>query len=142
MSSSIRFFNESSLDLPMNKDSAAALLLKVMRSLGKPGVKINIIAKSDEELREMKKKYFDIDLYTDVITFTIEDEPVLEGEIYCSPERIIKNAGRFSESPSREFARVLIHGAAHLCGYRDYSEEERREMRQLEDEFLTQFYDN
>jgi rRNA maturation RNase YbeY len=141
MSVSLQVFNECGEDLPLPEKEAQRLFLKVMRKLGRPGAAVNLIARSDEELRQMKKKYFGQDLYTDVITFLLEEGPVLEGEIYISPRSIRKNAEKYGQSPEREFARVLIHGAAHLCGYRDYSVDEKEEMRALEEKLLTQFYD-
>ncbi|MDZ7822506.1 MAG: rRNA maturation RNAse YbeY [Candidatus Marinimicrobia bacterium] len=98
MSSPVRFFNESSLAFPLKPKPAGDLFLKVMHALGKTEIKVNVIAKSDEALRDMKREYFGKDVYTDVISFLIEASPVLEGEIYCSPERIKKNAENYSES--------------------------------------------
>ncbi len=142
MSTSIRFFNESPIDYPLDEDRARTLFLQVMKALGKQEINVNIIIKTDESLREMKKQYFNKDVYTDIISFIIEEEPVLEGELYCSLERIRKNAAIYSEPEAREFARILIHGACHLCGYEDNSEEERREMTRMENAFLNQFYNS
>ena len=47
----------------------------------------------DESLRGLKKQFFDMDVYTDVITFNLEDEgEPLEGEIYISWDRVKDNA--------------------------------------------------
>ncbi len=141
MSRSVQFFNESEIAFPLSEARARSLVVKVMKALGKQAFEVNVIAVGEEDLREMKKRYFDQDVYTDIISFTIGEEPFLEGELYCSPERIRRNAETFSEPEAREFARVLIHGACHLCGFNDATEEERREMTRKEDAFLTQFYD-
>ncbi len=142
MSASVQFFNEGSINYPLDEDRARTLFLQVMKALGKQEIDVNIIIKTDESLREMKKQYFNKDVYTDIISFIIEEEPVLEGELYCSLERIRKNAAAYSEPEAREFARILIHGACHLCGYEDSSEEERREMTRMENTFLNQFYNS
>lgn len=141
MSVSLHVFNECGEDLPLPEKEAQRLFRKVVPALGRSDADVNLIARSDGELRQMKKEYFGQDLYTDVISFLLEEGPVLEGEIYISPRTIRRNAGKYGQSPEREFARVLIHGAAHLCGYRDYSPAEKEEMRALEEKFLTQFYD-
>jgi probable rRNA maturation factor len=141
MSWNIEFFRESEIEIPLEEIDAKQLISSVMKDLGRPDFSINIISMEDEDLREMKKEYFQQDVYTDIISFTIEEEP-LEGELYISPERIRQNAEKFDQSIEREFARVLIHGACHLCGYNDISEDEKTEMTALENRFLTQYYDN
>lgn len=137
----IEFYNESSVEIPIDERRAKHILSGVMQDLGYPEFSINVIGLEDDALREMKKEYFQQDVYTDVISFTIEQEP-LEGELYISPERIRQNAENFKQSVEREFARILIHGACHLCGYDDISAEEKKEMTDLEETFLTQYFDN
>lgn len=141
MNQIVEFFRESSVDISLDEEEARGIISKVMEDLGKPEFAINIISLEDEALREMKKEYFQQDVYTDIISFTIDEEPVLEGELYISPERIRQNAEKFKQSVDREFTRIFIHGACHLCGYNDISEEERQEMTALENRFLTQYFD-
>lgn len=140
MSCKIAFYKESNLDIPLDKTVAKKMIVAVMKDLGHPEFYINIISFEDEALREMKKKYFDMDAYTDIISFNIDEDP-LEGELYISPERITRNAEKFGQDLKREFARILIHGVCHLCGYDDISDEEKTEMTALEDRFLTQYFD-
>jgi len=141
MNQIVEFFRESSIDIPLDESEAKELIFKVMKDLGKPEFIINIISLEDEALREMKKEYFQQDVYTDIISFTIDEEPILEGELYISPERIRQNAEKFEQVLDREFARIFIHGACHLCGYDDITDEERQEMTELENRFLTQYFD-
>ena len=140
MSQIVEFFRESSIDISLDEDKARELITRVMKDLGKPEFAINIVSLEDEVLREMKKEYFQQDVYTDIISFIIDEEP-LEGELYISPERIRQNAKKFNQSIEREFARILIHGVCHLCGYDDISKEEKAKMTALENRFLTQYYE-
>ena len=140
MKQKIEIFRESSVKISLDEDEAKGIITHVMEDLGYPEFEINIISYEDEALREMKKEYFDQDVYTDIISFTIDTDP-LEGELYISPERIRKNAETFDQTIDREFARILIHGACHLCGYNDISDEEKKEMTALENRFLTQYFD-
>lgn len=141
MSCYVRIFNESNETLPIPELRMRQLLKKVLRALGWKHFQLRVIAIGDEALREMKISYFHEDVYTDIISFLIEDEAPPEGELYCSPERIRSNAESFGEKYEREFARVLIHGVCHLCGYEDGSEAERKKMTELEERFLTQYFD-
>lgn len=88
-------------------------------------------------MRRLKKRYFNLDVYTDVMTFNLnEDEQDIEGEIYLSHEQIVENAGLFNSGIREELHRVLIHGCLHLLGYEDSSDAERLEMGKLEDKYL------
>ncbi len=85
----------------------------------------------------MKKEYFDEDVYTDIITFTMDCcEDYLEGELYLSLPRIRENAREYEVSIRQECVRILIHGFLHLLGYDDTTEEERETMCRSEDHFL------
>lgn len=140
MNRHIEFFKESSVEIALGEDEAKRLITHVMEDLGYPEFQINIISFEDDALREMKNEYFGQDVYTDIISFNIDQEP-LEGELYISPERIRQNAETFGQPIDREFARILIHGACHLCGYDDITEDEKKEMTDLENRFLTQYFD-
>ncbi len=140
MKGHVEFFQESSVAIPLDEDDAGRIVISVLKDLGYSEFSVNIISLEDEALREMKNEYFHEDVYTDVISFTIENEP-LEGELYVSPERIKFNAEKFGQTPEREFARIMIHGVCHLCGYDDATEEEKNNMTKLENRFLTQYYD-
>ncbi|MEA2077766.1 MAG: rRNA maturation RNase YbeY [Candidatus Marinimicrobia bacterium] len=139
MNQAIEFFRESSVEITLDEDEAKRIITAVMTDLGYPEFSINIISLEDDALREIKKEYFQQDVFTDIISFNIDQEP-LEGELYISPERIRQNAVKFKQAVDREFARILIHGACHLCGYDDISEEEKKEMTALENRFLTQYF--
>ncbi len=140
MSWTVEFYRECDIDIPLEEDHAKTMIAGVMEDLGYPEFSVTVISFKDDALREMKKEYFDQDVYTDIISFNIDEEP-LEGELYISPERIIQNAKKFDQPLEREFARILIHGACHLCGYDDISEEDKAEMTALENRFLTQYFD-
>lgn len=140
MTQEINIFSESSVEIALDKADIKRILRSVMTDLDHAECVINVISLEDDALREMKNEYFKQDVYTDVISFTIDQEP-LEGELYISPERIRQNAAKFNQPVDREFARILIHGACHLCGYDDISKEEKKEMTHLENTFLTQYFD-
>jgi len=98
---------------------------------------LSIILSNRKYLNTLKKKYFNLDVNTDVIAFNLEDEnDCLEGEIYISIDDVKENAKDYENSFNEEFSRVLIHGILHLVGYRDGSKEEKEIMRNLEDKYL------
>lgn len=108
-----------------------------------PGVKrvqLDYIFCTDRFLLDMNQQFLDHDTYTDIITFDLgEDSAVLIGEIYISIERVRDNAATYKVPVSTELHRVIFHGALHLCGYKDKSVAQKKQMRQMEDECLAAY---
>jgi len=98
---------------------------------------INIIFMERDELRLMKKEYFDLDVFTDIIAFNL-NEPYenIEGELYLSEDQINENAETFKTDPQVELIRVLIHGCLHLCGYEDDTPKLKDQMTVLENLYI------
>lgn len=115
-----------------------SVLGKVFKVEGIKSAEVTVIFGDKTLLRELKKKYFDIDRTTDVIAFRLNDydEPNIEGEIYICLAVAEENAERFNEPYSREINRLIIHGGLHLIGYDDSTDEEQQTMRKLEEKYL------
>jgi len=96
---------------------------------------VNVILVDDEELLRMNREHLGHDYYTDVITFTLEEKP-LEGEIYISVDRAREQAREYGVGLYEEVKRLAIHGALHLAGYDDATDEQRGRMKALEDRYL------
>ena len=104
------------------------------------GSSMSIIIVDDEYLRNLKIKYFNMDILTDVITFNLsDDDKDLDAEIYISWDRINDHADEYEQTINEEVKRVIIHGCLHLVGFNDSTEEEIKEMRNKEQEYLSQF---
>ena len=65
---------------------------------------ISLVFVSDEYLSDLKKKYFKMNRYTDVIAFRLNEygTPFVEGEVYISLPRAKENAKIFDEPYSKE----------------------------------------
>ena len=104
---------------------------------------VNIIFKARDDLRLMKKEYFGLDVYTDVIAFNLNDpDDQIEGEIYLSNDQIRDNAEIFNTDPQDELVRVLIHGCLHLCGYEDDTQALKDQMTALENMYMKKLKDS
>ena len=104
--------------------------------------KINSLAYnfcSDEELWQMNKQFLNHDTYTDIITFDYSDEEALSGEIYISADRVKENAEKHKVALREELLRVMAHGLLHLCGYKDKSPLQQKQMRAAEEKALKMF---
>lgn len=102
--------------------------------------KINFVIVTDDFLRQLKKEYFDMNVFTDVMAFNLEEENEdIDGEIYISWDRILDNSKSLEISHHIEFKRILIHGVLHLIGYDDQTETEKSQMTKLEDKYIQKF---
>ena len=100
--------------------------------------RISIILSDKLLLNKLKKEYFNLNHFTDVITFNLEEkgEP-LDGEIYISIDDIFRNSKQYKVTFNNEFKRVLIHGVLHLLGFKDDTEKEKNKMTKLENENMS-----
>ena len=79
-----------------------------------------------------------MDVYTDVITFNLEDEgEPLEGEIYISWDRVKDNAQLLNVDVDEELQRMIVHSSLHLMGYEDDTVDLKSEMAVLEEKYLS-----
>ena len=99
---------------------------------------LNYIFCRDDYLHHLNVQHLNHDTLTDIITFPYHnaDDVVIQSDIFISIERVRENAEKFEVSFERELHRVIIHGALHLCGFKDKTEEEAKNMRRKEDEAL------
>lgn len=102
--------------------------------------RIDYIFCSDEYLLEINKKFLNHPFFTDIITFNLSDpKNQVKGEIYISVDRVKENSSVFKTKREEEFLRVVIHGALHLCGYKDKIKKDVELMRVKEIKYLKLF---
>ncbi len=113
------------------------LVKKIFKDHNKYYSTISYIISDDQKLSDLKQNFFNQHVFTDVITFNLEDdgEPI-EGEIYISLERVKENSKIFGQEFSTEFSRILIHGTLHLIGFNDETDDEKENMTNLEDKYI------
>ncbi len=97
---------------------------------------INYIFVDDIYLHKMNMEYLQHDTYTDIITFDYSVGKTLSADIYISIDRIKENSEKFQTDFYNELARVMIHGVLHLMKYNDHTDDEKKQMRSLEDTCL------
>ncbi len=138
METQINFFSED-IDFEItNSDSKASWIENTIEESDHQLGFINYIFCSDEYLHKINVEHLNHDTYTDIITFQYnEQEEPVESDIYISVERIEENAKEFNTSFDNELDRVIIHGVLHLMGQGDKTEEEKQQMREREDYFLS-----
>ena len=133
----IFFHNEDVIFTLQNKNAKKRLLLGVVSSFDFKVGDINVVFCSDNYLLDINKQYLSHDYYTDIITFNYCKDNTISGDLFISVDRVEENAVKSKTSFLLEINRVIVHGVLHLCGFNDKTPNEKREMRKLENKFLT-----
>ena len=131
----IQFFFEN-IDKISLSDETKIWLMNLITNEQKKVGEINYIFCDDEYLLKVNRDFLQHDYYTDIITFDYVKGKTIAGDIFVSLPRISENAETHSKNFNLELHRVLAHGVLHLCGYKDKTEEEIKEMRNKEDYYL------
>lgn len=100
---------------------------------------INVVFCSDDVLLKMNVDFLQHDYYTDIITFDYCEDSIVCGDLFISIDRVIDNAEKLNTDYAEELKRVCVHGVLHLCGYKDKSIEDERQMRLKEDFYLKKY---
>lgn len=138
MSSGIRFFSENISFTIKQKALIRIWVLETVIAENKKLKDLNVIFCSDDILFEINRKYMKHNTLTDIITFNFgEEADDILGEIYISIERVEENAKKYKKQFENELHRVIIHGVLHLIGYKDKKSQEKKEMKEKEDYYLT-----
>lgn len=109
---------------------------------------VSLVFVDDSYIRDLNLQYRNIDRSTDVLSF-----PMLEGESFpheCGAEILLgdivislptaqRQAEEYGHSLQREVSYLAVHGMLHLLGYDHQEEEDKRVMRQKEEEILGKF---
>ncbi|MEI6583082.1 MAG: rRNA maturation RNase YbeY [Chitinophagia bacterium] len=113
------------------------LLSDLFRKEGKQLAGLSIVFCSDEYLLELNRQFLQHDYYTDILTFLMSERGApVEGELYISIDRVRDNARALGVPAMHELRRVILHGALHLCGYKDKLKKDQALIRQKEDRYL------
>jgi probable rRNA maturation factor len=114
----------------------------VLTRQGVARAEVGLAFADDDTLRELNRRYRGLDRTTDVLSFTYEDKSdgrgrrQLAGDVVVSVPRVFVQARRYRVTPGRELARLLVHGALHLCGHDHARPAERLRMRGVERDHL------
>jgi len=132
----INFFSED-IDYKLkNKTKIRNWIRETIKNENRIPGTINIIFTSDKYLLNINNQFLSHNYFTDIVTFNYCENETIIGEIFISKETVLNNSKRFFVSFEDEILRVIIHGVLHLIGYNDHSNEEKKIMREKENEYL------
>lgn len=136
MENKVYFHDECGFQL-MHVEERKKWILKCVKMEQKAVENLNFIFCSDAYLLEKNKQFLNHNTYTDIITFDYCKDQLIIGDVFISIERVKENAESFKVHFEKELDRVLIHGVLHLLGYKDKSDQEKIQMREKEEFYLS-----
>jgi probable rRNA maturation factor len=111
---------------------------------------LNIVFLDSREIRELNKKYRNVDRETDVLSFSyISDKesispknsscPTTIGEIFICPEVAMSNvpAGGSDWNLNLEIIMLIIHGMLHIYNYDHKNEKDRTSMEGIQNSMMS-----
>ncbi len=147
-------------DLQRVMEEAAAICIRG-EELDPENVEISLSFVSADEIHALNREYRGVDRVTDVLSFPLiddwdavprideepDDEPEEDpeelevpgiplGDVVICLEKAEEQAAEYGHSREREIVYLFVHSILHLLGYDHMEEEEKREMRQREEEVM------
>lgn len=111
---------------------------------------IQITLTNPKNIRKFNKEYRNIDKETDVLSFPMFEKEELDlkiknkdflhedilGDMVISIERVHEQAKEYGHSFERELSYMVVHSFYHLMGYDHIEEDDKKIMRQKEENIL------
>ena len=105
---------------------------------------IDMTIVDDEMIRQINSEYRQQDVSTDVLSFPqyerdddlTNEVPLLYGDVVISLEHAKAQAESYNHSLKRELSYLFVHSLLHLRGYDHMVENDKKEMRQHEEQIL------
>lgn len=138
--SAVSFFFETKDFALDNRNQLKLYIKSIFKKEKKQLSSINYIFCSDKRLLEINKQFLQHNYYTDIITFDLSVSSATEAEVYISIDRVKDNAKSLGNSFKDELHRVIFHGALHLCGYKDKTINDQKQMRAKEEYYLFNYF--
>jgi probable rRNA maturation factor len=118
---------------------AVRYVKRVLRTSRVRNARVSIVFVDSRYSRRINKRYLNHDYVTDVISFTLESGPMLEGEVYVNLDQARTQAKKYGVSFHNEVARLIIHGTLHLVGFDDSTQKGAQRMS-AEEEYHVQYW--
>ena len=113
-------------------------------------VDVYITLTNNEEIHKINSEFRNVDKATDVLSFPMYERDEISnlkkksddgvekilGDIIISVEKVKEQAEEYGHSFERELAYLVTHGMLHLLGYDHMIDEEKKVMREKEEEIL------
>lgn len=113
---------------------------------------VTVTLTTPENIKNINKKYRNIDKATDVLSFPMFEKDELDkkiknkefefedvlGDIVISIKKVEEQAKEYGHSFERELSYMVVHGFYHIMGYDHIEEEDKKMMRPKEEKILNE----
>lgn len=130
MYSKIEIYEKES-KIPIDRKFLKKLTEEIVKKEGYKNFEISLAYLNKEDLKELNKRFRNLNRTTNVLSFLYENSPTLRGEIIISSFSV--------EKKGENFLKLYIHGLLHLLGYDHMKRKEREIMRKKEDEYFEKY---
>ena len=132
------------LDLNPIREKAEKSILEVLRTEDfTENVEVSLSIVGRDEIHDLNKNYRGVDRETDVLSFPLEEEINMDGEVLVLLGDIVicldiakDQAKDFGHSLERELMYLICHSTLHLLGYDHIEDGEKKVMRKREKEVM------
>ena len=131
----------------VDEGSLRRVAAEVLRQEGIAGeTELSLIITDDETVRELNRRFRDVDAPTDVLAFgagteehfvSAPESPPYLGDVVISYQRALAQAEELGHAVAEELKLLVIHGILHLLGYDHQEEADARKMREREERILS-----
>jgi probable rRNA maturation factor len=130
------------------RDLTKSVIQALIKSCPFLNPQVSILFVDDKRMHKLNFEYRGIDKTTDVLSFPMLDndelfltreQPLMLGDIVISMEKSSEQAKENGHSIKKEIAFLLVHGFMHLIGHDHKESDERKEMFELQDEWMEEF---
>lgn len=127
-------------------DEIGPLLEFALKSENVSNAVFNVILVDNALIHKINKEYRGIDRPTDVISFALEDDNIVNcpgvrilGDIYISYDKAVEQANEYGHSLLREMSFLSVHGLLHLLGYDHMEKEDEKIMFSRQELILDEY---
>jgi rRNA maturation RNase YbeY len=97
---------------------------------------LSVVFTHDRYIKKINTEFLGHTYETDILTFPLGPDEGAAAELYINLDAARRQAATYGVSMFNETQRLLIHGALHLLGYDDTTQQKQEAMHQCENTYL------
>jgi probable rRNA maturation factor len=133
-------------DYPLEDEigNLEAVAIAVLEHENAPPGALSVVLTSDEKIRELNRRFAQIDRTTDVLAFSDGSRSPETGQIYFGDVTIalpiaMQQAKQANQTLAAELSLLTTHGVLHLLGHDHQDEDGKKLMWHIQAEILSEF---
>ena len=149
---SIEISNESGMEVS-EEDLLDVARFVIARMDVHPAAELSMVLVDSDTMADLHMRWMDLPGPTDVMSFPMDElepggrpdapepGPAMLGDIVLCPPFAAEQAEKAGHPVAHELALLTVHGMLHLLGYDHAEPDEEKEMFALQNQLLTEWYE-